>query len=315
MYPTMSVWCDKSWLSLDHDDITALQVAYPPLSGGGGTSPTNTAPSVTITAPASGLSITTTHTVTFSGTANDTQDGNLSGSLRWVSNLSGQIGTGASFSRSLPEGVHTIAAVATDSGGMTSSQQVVVTVAASGGTPTNTAPSVAIAAPASGSTFEATSAITFSGTATDTHDGNLSGSLRWVSNLSGQIGTGASFSRTLPAGVHTIAAVATDSAGLTSSQQVVVTVTSSTSPSPPPPSGATLTASGYKVRGVQNADLRWSGLSATSVTISRNGSPIGTMFNSGAYTDVLNVKGGGSYTYRVCAAGTSTCTNSASVTF
>lgn len=37
--------------------------------------------------------------------------------------------------------------------------------------------------------------------------------------------------------------------------------------------------------------------------------------NDGAETDSINKRGDGSYTYRVCAAGTTTCTNNASVTF
>jgi hypothetical protein len=71
------------------------------------------------------------------------------------------------------------------------------------------------------------------------------------------------------------------------------------------------------VKGIQTVDLRWSGLDASSVDIYRNGSVvIGASANDSGETDSLNKKGGGvTYTYQVCAARSSTCTNSASVSF
>ena len=87
-------------------------------------------------------------------------------------------------------------------------------------------------------------------------------------------------------------------------------------PTPPPsPSGPTLTARGYKVKGMQMADLSWSGLSSSSVDVYRGGAKIATSANDGAETDNIAKKGTGSFNYKVCAAGTSTCTNSVSVTF
>ena len=83
---------------------------------------------------------------------------------------------------------------------------------------------------------------------------------------------------------------------------------------PPPGPTITLTARGYKVRGLQKADLTWSGASSTNVDILRNGSQIATTLNDGFYTD-NNKKGGGTYKYKVCEAGTSICSNEATVTF
>jgi len=80
-------------------------------------------------------------------------------------------------------------------------------------------------------------------------------------------------------------------------------------------SNATLTVRGYKVKGSQLADLAWSGLSGSSVDIYRNGAVVSSTANDGAYTDNINKKGGGSYTYQACEAGTSTCTNSVSISF
>lgn len=76
-----------------------------------------------------------------------------------------------------------------------------------------------------------------------------------------------------------------------------------------------LSASGYKVKGVQNADLTWSGATSTSVDIFRSGAKITTTANDGFHTDNIGKKGGGSYTYKVCEAGTSTCSNEVTVSF
>lgn len=77
----------------------------------------------------------------------------------------------------------------------------------------------------------------------------------------------------------------------------------------------TLTATGYKVKGTQRVDLSWADATSSNVDVYRNGSVIATTANDGAYTDALNVKGGGSYSYQVCEAGTTTCSASVSVVF
>jgi fibronectin type 3 domain-containing protein len=75
-----------------------------------------------------------------------------------------------------------------------------------------------------------------------------------------------------------------------------------------------LTASGYKVRGLQKADLSWGGATG-SVDVYRDGSKI-TTTSSSPYTDNIDNRGSGSYTYRVCeAGGLTTCSNDATVTF
>ncbi|HMP98589.1 MAG TPA: S8 family serine peptidase [Cyclobacteriaceae bacterium] len=83
----------------------------------------------------------------------------------------------------------------------------------------------------------------------------------------------------------------------------------------PDPSGISLSVNGYKVQGLQRADLTWSGATSTSVDIYRNGTKIATVSNSGSYTDNINVRGGGTYRYSVCEAGTSTCSAEVTVTF
>ena len=55
--------------------------------------------------------------MTLMGTAGDAEDGDLSGSISWSSNLDGGLGTGASVTTSsLSVGVHVITASVTDSG-------------------------------------------------------------------------------------------------------------------------------------------------------------------------------------------------------
>ena len=83
----------------------------------------------------------------------------------------------------------------------------------------------------------------------------------------------------------------------------------------PATGGITLSASGYTVKGVQHADLAWGGASSASVDVYRNGAVITTTANDGAHTDNIGSKGSGSYTYKVCEAGTSTCSGDVVVTF
>ena len=114
----------------NYDDADDLVFAVNPAGGGG-----NTAPSATITSPADGASFVAGTSVSFAGSANDAEDGNLTGSLSWTSSLDGNLGSGGSFSTSgLSVGSHTITASVTDSGGLSGSDSVAITVTpASGG--------------------------------------------------------------------------------------------------------------------------------------------------------------------------------------
>jgi hypothetical protein len=82
------------------------------------------------------------------------------------------------------------------------------------------------------------------------------------------------------------------------------------------PDGMNLAANGYKVKGKQVVDLAWSGSSASSFDIYRDGSPIAQAVSGNAYTDDIGAKGGGSYQYQVCEAGSSAdCSNTVQVVF
>jgi len=94
----------------------------------------NDAPTVEITSPANGASFDTGQAVLFEGSADDTEDGNLSASLSWTSSLDGPLGSGGSFTRSdLTGGTHLITASVLDSGGRSGSAQVTILVAGPSG--------------------------------------------------------------------------------------------------------------------------------------------------------------------------------------
>lgn len=83
----------------------------------------------------------------------------------------------------------------------------------------------------------------------------------------------------------------------------------------PPPTGITLSVQGYKVKGKKVGDLTWSGATSTNVDVYRDGSVIVTTANDGFYTDNTGQNGGGTITWKVCEAGTTTCSNDASWTY
>jgi Kelch motif len=95
------------------------------------------------------------------------------------------------------------------------------------------------------------------------------------------------------------------------------TPTATPTPTPTPtPVQITLHARGYKVHGLQTVDLFWSGPTSGYIDIYRNGVLIVTVPNQGGfYTDHINRSGRGTYTYRVCVAGTGNCSNQVTVRF
>jgi hypothetical protein len=175
----------------------------------------------------------------------------------------------------------------------------------------NTAPTVTITAPASGSSFQEGTSVTFTGTASDAQDTNLDASaLVWKANGT-QFGTGATVvSNALAPGAYTIEASATDSGALKGVATISITITSLS-----PPTGITLTTRGYKVKGVRRVDLTWSGATSAEMDVYLDSSPVVTTGNDGAYTHVLSGKGSGSFTFKVCEAGTTTCSNTSTVVF
>jgi subtilisin family serine protease len=209
------------------------------------------APTVAITAPASGAQQLSSQPFSFSATASDIENGNLGAAVQWSSNISGALGSGATLNKLLAPGTHVITANATDGDGMAASVPPTITatsIADSNGNgmadawetlygvsnpaadpdhdgltnlqeytlgshPTDAAPTVAIATPLAGGTYATGATIPFSGTAADPEDGSLSAVIQWSSSLAGPLGSGATLHKALAAGTHTITATVVDSKG------------------------------------------------------------------------------------------------------
>jgi hypothetical protein len=125
MYATMPSSCDLTQLTLESDDISGIESLYPPTS-----TSKNTAPTVSISSPGNGSSFANGVTISFAASASDSQDGNLTSSIAWTSSIDGAIGSGGSVSRTLSAGSHVITASVRDSGNLTGSTQITISVAA-----------------------------------------------------------------------------------------------------------------------------------------------------------------------------------------
>ena len=92
--------------------------------------------------------------------------------------------------------------------------------------PPNTSPVAQITSPTKGSAYTINEQIVFSGSGSDSEDGDLSGeSLAWESDQYGQIGTGEMFTSTpFSPGTHHITLTVTDSAEAAGTESVIITV-------------------------------------------------------------------------------------------
>ena len=112
------------------------------------------------------------------------------------------------------------------------------------------------------------------------------------------------------AGTYTVTLTATNAFGSdTEVKANHITVTA------PPVGAITLNVRLYKVKGTRNADLTWDGVSGATVDVWRNGTKVATTPNDEFYTDPIGAKGGGTFIYKVCAAGTTTCSPEVSASF
>jgi subtilisin family serine protease len=92
--------------------------------------PGNQPPSVEIASPSDGAHFDLGESISFTGSASDPEDGDITSSIAWSSSLDGPLGTGGSFLASLSEGVHTVTASVVDSGDLEASQSITITVSA-----------------------------------------------------------------------------------------------------------------------------------------------------------------------------------------
>jgi thermitase len=95
----------------------------------GGVPPVNNPPTVYLSSPVNGSSFASGSTIAFAGTAADIDDGDLTSSLVWTSNLvDGIIGSGGSFSTVLIDGTHEITASVTDQDGATAHATITIII-------------------------------------------------------------------------------------------------------------------------------------------------------------------------------------------
>ena len=272
--------------------------------------PGDVPPVVMITQPADTTSFTAGATVNFEATAEDDNDGDVSASIQWSSNLDDSIGSGASISVSnLVIGSHVITATAQDSVPSSGSDSITITIDPPAG---DNPPVVSITNPTPGSSFVQFSAVNFSGSAIDDVDLDISNSISWDSSINGSLGSGANISDSnLSVGTHTITASATDSATNSASDTISITITSLPNP-------ITLQVAANKTKGKHTPVLSWGGATGANVDIYRDGSPspyVTTANDGSSYTDVTGNKGGRTYVYQVCEEGSNTCSAEVSAVY
>jgi hypothetical protein len=335
----------------------------------------NTPPTVTITSPATGSTFEQGSSITFTGTATDSPDGNISSGLSWSSDRDGVIGSGASVSTSgLSGGSHVITASVTDSGGLQGSAAVSIVVNAENVEDVeNLATADVSTSPgtiASGSYQQTTADDQDYEVLTETLEGNnpnrrrsqlehtwrfeVAAGSQYVFTVNAhRTGTEDDFTFSYSRDNVVFTPMATVTAATDTTQtfafpedvagpvyvrvqdtdnrtgnvqldSLFVDFMSITTTFGGGGGGGgtsvTLSAAGYKVKGIQHVELTWSGATTSLVTIARDGVVIRTVSNpaagDGTYVDNIGTKGSGTYTYQVCESGTGgACSNAAAVTF
>ena len=114
-------YCSTNMRSLELDDRQGVEALYPAVAAN--------PPAVRIVTPASGATFAAGSVVTLTGTAQDAEDGDLSGQIEWSSDVQGWLGNGGSVSASLSSGPHTLTARVLDSQGLPGTATVSIVMA------------------------------------------------------------------------------------------------------------------------------------------------------------------------------------------
>jgi PKD repeat protein len=108
-------------------------------------------------------------------------------------------------------------------------------------------------------------------------------------------------------GTYDVTLIVTDDDGATNQRSARVTVGT--------PSSIALSATGRSDPTTQYMTLDWSGANGATVDVFRNGVRITNTPNDGHYTNSRTYQGAITYVYKVCEAGSATCSNEATVEF
>ena len=180
----------------------------------------NASPTVSITSPSGGTTVTAPATIAITATADD-----IDGSIQQVDFYANGALVGTSSASpyavnwtNVAAGTYSLTAVATDNAGATTTSAAVsITVA------NNTPPSVAIASPSDGAVFTAPAAMTISATAADS-DGSVTSVAFFVNGAPIGTDTTSPYSvawTNVAPGTYTLAAIATDNLGATTTSAAV----------------------------------------------------------------------------------------------
>lgn len=193
----------------------------------GNTTP-NTPPSITITSPTQGNSLTVNDSITLTATANDAQDGDISSRIQWVA-IQGYTGTLAAGPRvvlgTLPAGNYIFEARVTDSQGASFTNRIAFPILAGGGS----VPRIAIYSPSPNAynPVLSTQDVILEAKATDAEDGDISQRVQWSSNeYQGNIPAGGrvNIGRLEANKSYTFTATVTDNQGNTARVSITFTV-------------------------------------------------------------------------------------------
>jgi putative Ig domain-containing protein/fibronectin type III domain protein/glucodextranase-like protein/Big-like domain-containing protein len=274
------------------------------------TAPDTSAPTISILGPTSASSYNTTSSVvTLGGTSSDNMGVTA---VTWVNNRGGNGFSSGTTNWSVPSvqlqgGSNVITMTAQDAAGNKGTAVLTVNYTV----PDSTLPVVTITGPTSADTY-ATNASSFSigGTASD--DVGVT-QVTWQNSLGGSgTATGTttwSAAMTLQLGTNVITVTARDAAGNASTDVLSVTYSAPTAPA-----STSISLSGrlYSSGRWMKAYLQWSSAPGRYIDIYLNGSKVDRVSNDGSTTE--NPRGSGPYDYRVCISGTSTCSNTITLT-
>jgi PKD repeat protein len=237
---------------------------------------------------ASFTSSCSTLTCSFDGSASTDSDGTIK-SYWWDFGDASYLAVGTTAQHTYAAGgTYTVKLTVIDNGGINATATKTVSVA-----PPNTPPVSHFTLSCSGATC------TFDGSAAADSDGTIA-TYAWTFG-DGSSGSGKTAQHAYAkGGAYAVTLTVTDDRGAAASESKTAAV-------------VVLAAIGSKVKGVQKVDLSWTGPASTTYDVSRNGATIATV-QAAAYTDTIT-KGSGSYSYKVCVTGTSSCSNTATVAF